>query len=789
MDTHIESTHTLSARLDSVARSIIVAVVFLLPLAVFPASWVSLPMAKMSILAFGVLAALLVWTAARFAEHKIQFPASHVLGTVVLLVVGYLVSAILSSSVLQSLIGFGFERDTALAMFVFGSALAVVALTTKKVAHFIRLQKAALAAFALLAIFQITRVTIGADVVLPTLFSSDPTATVLGSWNDLAVFSGLVVIMALSGLALFSARVIRAGLYITLAIALFLLVLVNLTAVWITLAIATLMLMIYIFSDASYDSNDGTFKMHIPWQRLLPSAFVILLSIIFLASGSALGQRISETFNIAYVDVRPSWEGTMNIGAGALQEHLLFGVGPNAFERAWIDHKPISVNETNFWSTDFSFGIGLVPTAFITGGILVGVFWLLFFGAFVYLGSRMLAKRSTAPAHMYLIASSLFGAGYLWVLTVVYVPHIVMLAYAFMLTGVVIAVAYSAGVVTQREIRAQHSYTSGLVLTGTIVLLMVVSVGAIVVQAERLRTNVILSLAVAVANEGDLERASIMTDSASLFGSDVRAAQLKTNIEFARFSALLNEENENTQELQTQLEAALSRVVAAAQSAVTANDTDYQNWLLLGDVYASLVSLEIDGAMESAQQAYEQAQQRNPNTPLAIMRLARLAFATEDLTAARAYAEDALKLKSNYTDAYYLLSQIAISENNVSAAITSTESAVLLNPQNTGLLFQLGVLQYNNEAYDRAVAVLERAIAINADYANALYFLGLAHEKLGNMEATLAAFERIALLNPENEQIQTVVASLKDGGSAAAILEQEVQAEAGAGELPLSEEQ
>lgn len=789
MNTHIESAHTLASRLDSTARAVLVAVVFLLPIAILPASWLALPMTKMSVLAFGVLTALLLWAVARFTEHRLQFPMSHVLGTVLLLVAGYIVSALLSSSLLQSLIGFGFERDTALAMFVLGAALMAFALTTQKVAHVIRLQKAALAAFLIIGLFQIVRMTVGADTVLPTLFSNDPTATVLGGWNDLAVFSGLVVITVLSGLALFSARLVRAGLYITLAIALFLLVVVNLAAVWITLAIAVLMLMIYIFSDASYDPADGSFRVHIPWQRLLPSAFVILLSILFLASGATLGQRISQTFNVSYVDVRPSWEGTMNIGSGTLKENLLFGAGPNAFERAWVDHKPVSINETDFWNIDFSFGIGLVPTAFITGGVLVGAFWLLFFGAFLYLGSRMLGKRSTAPAHMYLIASSLFGAGYLWILTIVYVPQLVMLAYAFMLTGVMVAVAVAAGVLNVREIRAQHSYASGLVLTGTLVLLIVVGIGAVVVQAERLRTNIVLSRVVAIANAGDLERASALADTASILGSDARAAQLKTNIEFARFSALLNQENENTTELQAQLEAALSRTVAAAQSAVAANENDYQNWLLLGDVYASLVPLEIEGAVESAAAAYEQAQQRNAKTPLVAMRLARLAFATNDLESARTYASAALNLKSNYTDAYYLLSQIAINQNNVADAIASTESAVLLNPENTGLLFQLGVLQYNAAAYDRAVTILERAVTINPDYANALYFLGLSYEQLGNAEATLAAFERIAALNPDNEQIVAVVATLKEGGTAVEVLEQQAAATSGeTGELPLSEE-
>ena len=99
------------------------------------------------------------------------------------------------------------------------------------------------------------------------------------------------------------------------------------------------------------------------------------------------------------------------------------------------------------------------------------------------------------------------------------------------------------------------------------------------------------------------------------------------------------------------------------------------------------------------------------------------------------------------------------------------------------------MLQYNAAAYDRAVTILERAVTINPDYANALYFLGLSYEQLGNAEATLAAFERIAALNPDNEQIVAVVATLKEGGTAVEVLEQQAAATSGeTGELPLSEE-
>lgn len=788
MDTaSTENSHVPTSRLDGIARIILRTVVFLLPLAVFPNSWLSLPMGKMGILAIGVLAALILWSVARFKEHRITFPQTNILWAALLLILGYAVAAVLSGNLMQSLVGFGFERDAVMTMFTFVAALFTVALTTEKVMHFIRLQQAALAAFFLLAAFQIARVVIGGDAVFPALFSSDATVTTLGSWNDLAVFSGLAIIMTLSGLALFTAKAVRGVLYLVLLIGLFLLSIVNLVVVWITLIMSALLLMVYIFADTSHDQASGMFTPKIPWKRFIPNIVVILVGLVFLIGGVSLGNSVSDTFNIAYVDVRPSWEGTIIVGSETLRENILFGSGPNTFKEAWITYKPQAVNGTNFWDTDFNFGVGLIPTAFITGGLVVGVLWMLFFASFLYLGFRMLIKRATQPAHMYMIISSFLGASYLWILTIVYVPQIVILAYTFILTGIVIAAARISGVLKSSEVNAKKSYATGIALTGILAIILIAAFVALLFNLERVRASVLISQAIAVANSGDLIRAAEIADGRlSLVPGDARAAQLRTNIGLATLSSILAEENEDTEDLRKRFETELTKTISAAQAVVAIDNSNYRSWLLLADVYASLVPLEIDGAYDSAVVAYGEAKVRNTRTPIIAMSLARLAFTQKDLGGARAYANEALAIKSNYTDAFYLLSQIAISENNVKEAISSTEAAAVLNPNNTGILFQLGLLQYSVGEYENVIPVLERAVTINPNYSNALYYLGLAYERLGNEEGTLIVFERIAALNPENTEIQAVVESLKEGGSAVDLLEGDSQKSKSI-ELPVSE--
>ncbi len=758
-------------RLDSWSKNLVLAVVFLLPLIALPNSILSLPALKMGVLASGMLAALLFWAMPRFKEHRVEYPDTNVLWASLLLVVGYVVFPLLASNIAESLVGFGFERDTVFAMIVFVSTMAAVALTTKTVANFVRLQRVFLTSFFILAVFQIARIVIGGDVLLPSIFSSNPTATLLGSWNDLAVFSGLATIISLTGLALFSARRMRMGLYATLAVSAFLLAVVNVGAVWTILALMAFALALYIFSDASYDRETGKFRSNLPWKRMFPSIGILALSVTFMVAGGAIGGKITETFNTGFSDVRPSWEGTIEVGSGVFKENALFGVGPNAFEDAWIAHKSPAIVQTNFWNTDFAFGIGLIPSAFITGGLVVGLLWMLFFASFAYLGFKIFTRRLVQPSLMYITVSSYMGAAFLWILSVVYIPQTALLGYAFVLTGAAIAAAHIAGVLQTKEVESEESYAAGLALTVSVVTMIVVTGGALLVTAERVVTGATLSRAVVAANDGNFEKAEKLSNKAAMIGGNVRSAQLETSMGLAQLSAILNEESDDVEAQRARFQEELEKTITAARTVVAADDS-YRSWVQLGDVYGQLVPLEIQGAYESAIQSYQEAQVRNPRNPLMAMRVASLAFSQGDLEGARTAAGQALEIKNNYTDAYYLLSQIAIQEEKTAEAIQTTETAVLLRPDNAGLLFQLGILHYSEGSYDRVVPVLERAVTINPNYANALYFLGLSYEQTGNAQGALAAFKRIASLNPENPEIAAIVVALESGRSALSAIQQ-----------------
>ena len=125
----------------------------------------------------------------------------------------------------------------------------------------------------------------------------------------------------------------------------------------------------------------------------------------------------------------------------------------------------------------------------------------------------------------------------------------------------------------------------------------------------------------------------------------------------------------------------------------------------------------------------------------------------------------ALRLKSDYTEAIFLLSQIEIGEGKVDDAISSVEAATFLTPQDPLAFFQLGVLRYSNGDYAQAITAFERAILLDNQYSNARYFLGLAYYKKGRLDDAIDQFTEVLRLNPDNTEVKAVIANIKAGKS------------------------
>jgi tetratricopeptide (TPR) repeat protein len=236
-------------------------------------------------------------------------------------------------------------------------------------------------------------------------------------------------------------------------------------------------------------------------------------------------------------------------------------------------------------------------------------------------------------------------------------------------------------------------------------------------------------------------------------------------LNFARAQSVAQSTTGTAADNQQAFKTDISNSIAAAQTATSIAPNNYENWVVLGSLYEALVPapLSVNGAYDAAKAAYTEAQKRNPESPEPLLLMARLEYDNKNIDGARDLINQALAKKQDYADAYFLLTQLEAGANNTDKAISAAEAGAILSPDNAGIFFELGLLQYSKKDYTDAANAFSKAISIVPNYANAQYFLGLSEEYLGKHDEAIAQFESLAKSNPDNQDVQSILANLQAG--------------------------
>jgi tetratricopeptide (TPR) repeat protein len=272
----------------------------------------------------------------------------------------------------------------------------------------------------------------------------------------------------------------------------------------------------------------------------------------------------------------------------------------------------------------------------------------------------------------------------------------------------------------------------------------------------------------ALNSEGNLDKAESYVKSAISQNPNDLYFRSLAEISLIRIDNILaqNPDSVSIDKAREDFTTAFNNALQNSQNSTVVNPTNYQNWTVLGRVYESAVKVNIEGAYDSAKSSYEKALSLNPHNPETYLILARLEVIKGDNAKAKEYINKAIAEKSNYAEAVFLLSQIQVAEGNVKDAITSVEATSQLAPNDATVFFQLGLLRYNNKDYSGAVFAFERAVGLVPSYANAKYFLGLSYDRVGKKAEAIKQFEEIQAINPDNQDVASILKNLKAGKSA-----------------------
>lgn len=745
------------------SRNVYLAGIVLALVLVVPTAWFPFQLGKLAVFSICLAIAALFYV---FGGGVPQLMRAHgIRGAllVALLPLVYLFSSWFSIDSSVAFAGFGIEVDTILftTLAFLAFLLSFGLFRTLRTLHVF--STVVFWALAAAVVFQYVSIVFG-GAAIPFETFADRSVNLIGKWNDLGLLTGLLLVFVLFKSELAPVSTLRKGLLAASgAVMLILLAFINFPLAWALVLAGSLALAAVAFVTArnARQQEPEAIPAQKPWLALAVAA----IAIVFLLFGQTLNTGLTKVFPVSSLEVRPSYEATMEIvGAahGGNIGRLLIGTGPNTFGQQWLQHKPVEVNQSVFWNLDFLVGYSTLTTALATVG-LVGVLALLIPLALVVAGLVRVTRRSLLAREDRAVAlTAAFGSIFLLATLVFYAPspNLVLLAFAFAgaAYGFLWRQGQSAPTPEEEVVPVRRILT--FVTLGVLVVLVVGS-SLFVVRRFFSEMNVGRGLVALAANDPD--RSLKFAEKATGWEQNSSTLRLMVNAGGLKLAALAEDTSLGEEELQQRFATILQQTIAAGQRAQEIHPYDYRAPLLLGRVYDFLAVLGVQGARDSARTSYENAAMQNPTNPEIPLLLARLEAANENMPAVEAHLQRSLTLKPNYTDAMLLVTQLAVANNDLATAINASRAAVASAPGVPSIWFGLGLLYYAGGDTAQAIPALEQAIVLVPDYANAKYFLGLSYAAVGRSSDAIAQFEALVRTNPESQEVALILNNLRAG--------------------------
>lgn len=588
--------------------------------------------------------------------------------------------------------------------------------------------------------------------------------TLVGGFNDLGIFlTATILIMLIGVIQLALPRLILFGVLAILLINLFVLMVININYLWIVLGLTSLLLLMFLLTKDRFVTSSTPVPVSI--MSVIIMSLVFVVSAVFFVGGSNLGSTVSTWVGVDYTEVRPSFTATLDIMRNVMANNAFTGIGPNRFVDAWQLYKDQSINQTIFWNTGFSFGSSYILTWFATTGIIGVLAWMTFFTLFLYRGIKTLFMTDNRDSLWFFIGTVSFVlALFLWGTLWLYVAGSYILVLAAIMTGLYL--------VAERSLRMYDEVTTpklfvstraGFVLIGVVMLVVVgtVSIGYTMSrQFVSLTTYVNATKNVAGEDAIDLVIGRL-AKAYSYYPSDIYLRDIIAYqvVQLNSLLALSEPDAGQKQEFNSIVE----NIVRVANESVQLRPFRARSWAILGDVYALLSQLGIEGADLRATETYEKAKILDPQSPYYPLQIGLLTVRSGDREVGRAKIGEALQLKQNYVEALSLLAQLDIDEGNIEQAIRITEALVVLEPNNGGRLYQLALLYGAAKNRESAVAVLDKAIELNPQFANARYLRSLHLYVAGDVTEAVKELEAVRDLDENNLSVNQIIIQMQAG--------------------------
>lgn len=610
-----------------------------------------------------------------------------------------------------------------------------------------------------------------------------------GSFNSVGSLNSLGILAALS-LVLFtssdSTRGLEEGLavkrawfvrltdvlgYFGLALALFLVILINWWSVWVVAFVA--LLASVAFSSAG---NRGLFKSGKMKLFAMPMAVIVLGVFLMLINFNWASLKSKLPIEIA-----PSHQSSWRIAFESLRFKPL-GFGAENFVVAYDKFKPAGIANSVFYQIRFNDGVSEAVNTVVEGGILL----LLSFAALLWFYGREAIKKVKNGFNGNGEVGVIWAAGFgLLVAYFLYPFNIVIVALLFLLLALtVLSVDQNSERIINLESDAKYSFAGSLVFIVGLVLVLMAGYFTI--------NNYIANVHIAKALKTKDRAKAIehFVTSANNNANDARTYRLLSQAALTQLADDLRSgprKDESREDYNARIQNQVASAVNIAVRATSVNPADSQNWFNRGLIYENLLTL-VNGADQAAINTYNESLSRNPLDPTAYLRIGNIHLSIaeslqRDLSQGRAgvnfsvvrqqvddnlikaeeHYKKAIAVYNNFGQALYNLAVVYDRQNKLPDAIKQFEKLRTTDSRNPSTAFQIGLLYYRNNRKNDAFTAWQQAVLLFPNYSNARWYLSLVYEERGDLASALKQVEEIEKFNPENGLVKQRLAQLRSG--------------------------
>jgi hypothetical protein len=753
--------------IDTVGYGLLLVLFTLTPLFFLPILGVTLVTSKIVFVTVLTALTLFVYSFSVLTRGYISLPRDKV-WLVLLGIVGVsILSAAFSGAVHYNLLGYIGEMTTAFFIILFAILIFLSSRFINSFEKVSGIYMSIMGLALLLAMYHIIRFFVGPAFLS---FGVIPftTGSLLGTWNDLAVFFGGSLFLGVLVLEFLPVRRgikwMLLGINIVMA---FVLLVINFKLVWIVLGSLSLVTALYVFSFAYWDTETKTYKKdsRIPVYTLL----LFVVSVMGLLLGTTVNNIASRYSNVAYTEVRPSVVTTAQVGLQSLKQNFITGTGLNSFNTNWQLIKPQNISGTSFGNASFQLGVGVIPTFMALSGVLGIILWILFLGMLVYRMVKLLTRSFDHQMSRFFSISLVLLMTYMMVFAIVYTVSIAMLILMTILIGSMFGILRGYRYTDELElwfIKDPRTSFFGIIILIAMMLLSVFGGYLILRKFSSLNQF----------RAGTLQIRQGLTDQGILRIN--RALTLSDNDMFHRELASMTIGNMSTflgsdqvksisqEEVTAGAQRLASLAIAHSQAAINYNKHNTQNWTSQGDVFRYMTQIGAADAYDKAIAAYTEAQKRSPKDTTMDLYFAQLQLAKGDIEGATAKITESIN-KQPTRDAYVLKYQLALAAKDFPTAFASLRQALSLDQYNAGLYYEYGMLALSRGQNTDAAVAFNQTLTLDRSYVQAYFYLVVALEKAGQMDAARDGAEFLRKQNPDTDKILAQIRSGLSGVSPA----------------------